>query len=198
MERKGQGGVREVLDEALAEGERAADPVEVAEADRRLDELLAKVGPSTASEERSEPAVPRAAPAGLAGVAMRTATPIRVRGRAVELSVRGIADPVSGELAPGVASELVALAAKNGDSVVLECVPGQPPLVVGVLQTRMPEELVLSAQKVRIEADQELLLRSGRGAMRIRRDGDVELVGSRISALSRGLFRLVGRVLRLN
>ena len=34
--------------------------------------------------------------------------------------------------------------------------------------------------------------------MRIREDGDVEIVGSRIAAMSRGLFRLVGRVLQLN
>jgi hypothetical protein len=70
--------------------------------------------------------------------------------------------------------------------------------VVGVLQTRIPRELTLKADKIHIDARHELLLRSGRGAMRIRQDGDVELVGSRISAMSRGLFRLVGRVLRLN
>jgi hypothetical protein len=39
---------------------------------------------------------------------------------------------------------------------------------------------------------------AGRGAIRIRGDGDIEIVGSRISAASRGLFRLVGRILRLN
>jgi hypothetical protein len=196
MEPKGSPGVREVLEEALERGEREADPVEVADADKRLDELLEKVAyPSKVEAPR------QAAPhqkGSLMGVAMRTATPIAVRGLAVELRVRGVAETVTGELASGVSPELVALAAKNGDAVVLECAPDAPPLVVGVLQTRIPEELVLQARAVRIEADQELLLRSGRGAMRIRRDGDVELVGSRISALSRGLFRLVGRVLRLN
>ena len=49
-----------------------------------------------------------------------------------------------------------------------------------------------------IEAEREILIRSGRGAMRIREDGDIEVVGSRISTMSRGLFRIVGRVLRLN
>ncbi|MEZ4311015.1 MAG: hypothetical protein R3F14_23480 [Polyangiaceae bacterium] len=43
-----------------------------------------------------------------------------------------------------------------------------------------------------------MLLRAGRAALRLREDGDVELVGSRISAASRGLFRIVGRILRLN
>ena len=43
-----------------------------------------------------------------------------------------------------------------------------------------------------------VVLRAGRGALRLREDGDVELVGSRISTMSRGLFRIVGRVLRLN
>lgn len=199
MEPKGSaGGVREVLEEALERGEREADPIEVADADKRLDELLEKVAyPAREDALREQAATPHEK-GSLMGVAMRTATPIAVRGLAVELRVRGVAETVTGELASGVSPELVALAAKNGDAVVLECVPDAPPLVVGVLQTRVPEELVLQARAVRIEADQELLLRSGRGAMRIRRDGDIELVGSRISALSRGLFRLVGRVLRLN
>ena len=43
-----------------------------------------------------------------------------------------------------------------------------------------------------------MFLRSGRAALRMRGDGDVELVGSRIATMSRGLYRLVGRVLRLN
>jgi hypothetical protein len=129
---------------------------------------------------------------------MRTARPVEVRGRAVELAVRGVEGVVSAELGPGVSAELVARAAKQGDAVVVECPPDGPPLVVGVLATRIPEEIAIRARKVLIEADQELCLRSGRGAMRIRQDGDVELVGSRIAAMSRGLFRLVGRVLRLN
>ena len=69
---------------------------------------------------------------------------------------------------------------------------------MGVLRSRQPEKLVLRASVIEIEAEQELLLRSGKGAMRIREDGDIEVVGSRISAASRGLFRLVGRMLRLN
>ena len=200
MDPKGNpAGVREVLEEALERGEREADPVEVADADKRLDELLEKV--AYPSKEDALQQAARTAPdqkGSLMGVAMRTATPIAVRGLAVDLRVRGVAETVTGELAGGVSPELVALAAKNGDAVVLECVPDAPPLVVGILQTRVPEELVLQARAVRIEAEQELLLRSGRGAIRIRGDGDIELVGSRISALSRGLFRLVGRVLRLN
>ncbi len=71
-------------------------------------------------------------------------------------------------------------------------------MVVGVLQTKIPTELILKAKKLHLEGEQEVLLRSGRGAMRIRQDGDVEIVGSRIAAMSPGLFRLVGRVLRLN
>jgi hypothetical protein len=75
---------------------------------------------------------------------------------------------------------------------------GPPPLVVGVLQTRRPRELKLRAGTVTIEGEQEVLIRAGRAAIRLREDGDIEIVGSRISAASRGLFRLVGRILRLN
>jgi hypothetical protein len=190
-----------VLEGAFDRGARNADPREVADADDRLQELLDQVADPAAdgAEQPSVAAVPApdAAP-NLAGVAMRTATPLRVEGRRVVLRLRGLPEPVDGELGPGVSGPLVAQAARNGDAVVLECVAAERPLVVGVLQTTIPAELTLRATKVHIEGEQEVLLRSGRGALRIRQDGDVEIVGSRISAMSRGLFRLVGRVLRLN
>ena len=71
-------------------------------------------------------------------------------------------------------------------------------MVVGVVQRRVPETLELRAATVIIEAEREIVLRAGRSALRIREDGDVELVGGRVLAMSRGLFRIVGRVLRLN
>jgi hypothetical protein len=82
--------------------------------------------------------------------------------------------------------------------VLVEHVDGELPLVVAVLQTRMPEHVHLRGGKIELEAEEEVLLRAGRAGFRLRKDGDVELVGSRISAASRGLFRLVGRILRLN
>lgn len=87
---------------------------------------------------------------------------------------------------------------REGGSVLVEADPDEEPIVIGVLQTKTPEELTLKARKIVIEADEELTLRSGTAAMRLRQDGDVELVGSRIVSTSRGLFRLVGRMLRLN
>jgi hypothetical protein len=82
--------------------------------------------------------------------------------------------------------------------VLVEMVEGEEPLVVAVLHTRKPREIRLKAATIQIEGDEEVLLRAGRGAIRIRSDGDIEVVGSRISAASRGLFRIVGRMLRLN
>ncbi len=190
--------VSTVIEEAFARGEKHADPAEVAAADSRLEELLEKVADTVVAQPVEQPQAAAGAGAALAGVAMRTATVVRLKGQLVALRCRGVADEVEAELAPGVAREVVAQAAKNGDAVVVECAPQGPPLVVGVLQTRVPREITIKAQKVHIEGEQEVLLRSGRGAMRVRSDGDVELVGSRISAMSRGLFRLVGRVLRLN
>ncbi len=196
-EGKGPGSVRAVLDQAFERGAKEADPAEVAAADTSLDELMSQVADPPVSVAPKAAAAPSES-SGLAGVAMRTALPIGVRGRHVSLSVRGVAEPVMGELAPGVSAEVIALAADNQDAVVLECVPDMPPLVVGVLQTKIPETLTLKAKKLHLEGEEEVLVRSGLGAMRIRKDGDVELVGSRIAAMSRGLFRLVGRVLRLN
>jgi hypothetical protein len=67
-----------------------------------------------------------------------------------------------------------------------------------VLQRRLPSTVQLTGQTVVIDAERELLLRAGRAAIRLRDDGDIEMVGSRIMTMSRGLFRIVGRVLRLN
>jgi hypothetical protein len=129
---------------------------------------------------------------------MRTARVARVEGRKAQILLRGKDAPVEADIAPEVDPELVADAHASGDAVLVEQYEGEPPLVVGILQTKKPREIHLRAATVHIEGDQEVLLRSGRGAVRIREDGDIEILGSRISAASRGLFRIVGRILRLN
>jgi len=68
--------------------------------------------------------------------------------------------------------------------------------LVGFLQTTVTTSL--RGQNVEIDAEHELVLRSGRAALRLRADGTVELIGTRISAVSRGVLRLLGRALRLN
>jgi hypothetical protein len=193
------GDGQRALDQALEEGQKKADPVEVSEADSRLQELLDKVdAPPSASGEAAASASGQASVVVLPSVSTRTAQPVGIKGRDVSLRVRGLDEPVVAKLEVGVARAVIETAISNGDRVVIEQAPGEAPLVVGVITTRVPEELTLRAKKIHIEGDQEVLIRSGRGAMRVRQDGDVELVGSRISAMSRGLFRLVGRVLRLN
>ena len=116
----------------------------------------------------------------------------------IQITFRGAREPIDAKLADGVERELVALAMKNRDGVLVEVEPGGAPWIVGVVQTRIPRDVVIKADTIHIEAEREILLRSKTAAVRLREDGDVELVGSRILALSRGLFRLVGRVLRLN
>lgn len=136
--------------------------------------------------------------ASAAAVGMRTAQVTSISGRRVTLTLRGSQGPVQGEIAPEVDADVVADACENGDAVLVEVAEGDAPVVVGVLQTRRPKEIRLRAGTVVLEGEREILLRSGRGAIRIREDGDIEVVGSRISAASRGLFRIVGRLLRLN
>ncbi|WP_437567269.1 hypothetical protein [Sorangium sp. So ce542] len=128
----------------------------------------------------------------------RTARVLAVAGRSATIVLRGAPAAVEAELAPEVDPEVIADALDNGDSVLVECCEGEAPLVVAALATRKPRELRLQATTVHIEAEDEVLLRSGHGAVRIRQDGDIEVIGSRISAASRGLFRIVGRILRLN
>lgn len=129
---------------------------------------------------------------------MRTARLAAISGRQAKIVLRGQAAPLEATIAPEVDPTVVADALGSGDSVLVELVEGERPLVVAVLHTQRPREIRLKATTIQIEGDEEVLVRSGRGAVRIRSDGEVEVVGSRISAASRGLFRIVGRILRLN
>jgi hypothetical protein len=127
---------------------------------------------------------------------LRAAHVVALKGRVAQIRWRGATDPVEADLAPEVEPELIEQAVEERALVMVETAPR--PAVVGILQTRRPRELRLEAAKIEIDAREEVLLRSGRAALRLRQDGDIEIVGSRISAASRGLFRLVGRILRLN
>ncbi len=119
-------------------------------------------------------------------------------GPPIQVAFRGRAEPLDAELDEGVDRELVAWAMREGERVLIERAPQAPPLVVGLVQRRNPERITLKAGHVVIEGEHEILLKSGSAALRLREDGDVELLGSRIVSASRGLYRLVGRVLRLN
>jgi hypothetical protein len=174
----------------IEDPEQPSQAPEVPEVGLSLEDLL----PGSA---RAEP-TPAAAFSGAAAVSVRTARVLGCAGRRATIAFRGARDPMDAALAPEVDPDIVADAIANGDSVLVECAAGEAPMVVGVVQTRRPREIRLRAATVHIEGDEEVLLRSGRGAVRIREDGDIEVVGSRISAASRGLFRIVGRLLRLN
>jgi hypothetical protein len=152
-------------------------------------------GPEAAAAPDAEAA---AAPGAEAVPSLRTARVVSIKGAVAQVTWRGRREPVEADLDDGVDRELVARAMANGDAVLIEVEPGMAPIVVGVIQTKIPDTLELKARSITIDAEQEVLVRAGRGAMRIREDGDVEVVGSRIVTMSRGLFRIVGRVLRLN
>lgn len=193
---EGTGPEAQMLEEALEKGERDADPAEVAETDARLEELFDKVAESQAAPQAVVEAI-AAAPVRLPSVTLCTGFALSIDGDRARVLAGTI--EVDATLGAGVSRELITQSIRQRDRVLLEQAESEPmPRIVGVIHTTIPEELTLKARKIHIEGDQEVLLRSGRGAMRIRQDGDVEIVGSRISAMSRGLFRLVGRVLRLN
>ncbi|APR86861.1 hypothetical protein A7982_12210 [Minicystis rosea] len=179
------------LEEAVIAMGSPAAPDEPALIERLLEHVPApaEAAPAVAGNAASaQPAVP----------ALRTARVVAMSGGVVQIAYRGRGAPVAATLDEGVDRELVQRALAGNEAVLVEVDPEVGPVIVGVVQRRVADTLELKARKVVIDADEELLLRSGRGAMRIREDGDVELVGSRISTLSRGLFRIVGRVLRLN
>lgn len=128
---------------------------------------------------------------------LHSATLTSLDGRHARILFRGRATPVAARVAPEVEPELVAEALPGG-TVMVEADERGELLIVGVLATRRPRELRLRAGAITIEGDDEVFIRAGRSAIRLRADGDLEVVGSRISASSRGLFKIVGRLLRLN
>jgi len=111
---------------------------------------------------------------------------------------RGESQPRWVRIAPELERELLMEAIRDRQPVVLEQGADGREWVVAVLMTRRPSVLSLVADEIELSARRSLRLRSGRAGLSLREDGNVELVGSRISAASRGLFRLVGRMLRLN
>lgn len=129
---------------------------------------------------------------------LRTARVVTAAGRAAEIVLRGERAPIVAAVAAEVEAEVLERAVAERETVLVEVVAEGPPVVVGIIQTRVAREVSLKGRKVEIEAEEEILLKTGRGALRIRQDGDIELVGSRVVAMSRGLFRLVGKMLRLN
>lgn len=144
---------------------------------------------------------PRATSGGPPRMRTGTVTVLGGRGSGVPASyvvtVRGGAQ-IEAVLDDGVDPELIARASQGGDRVLCEEDADLGAVIVGVLQTRLPETLELKARNIVIDAESEVTIKSGKAGMRLREDGDVELVGSRITTMSRGLFRLVGRMLRLN
>jgi hypothetical protein len=166
--------------------------------DPSLDRVLEKVAspdasahttPITAASVQNAPARAVDAPS------LRVARLAGMEGSEIKIVLDG-----STQLAKvtGVDRELLRQAVRANEAVLVEHRPGEPASIVAVLQTRVPAEIVLKAATVTIEAEREILLRAGRSGLRLREDGDIELVGSRVVAMSRGLFRLVGRMLRLN
>lgn len=130
--------------------------------------------------------------------AIRTARLVGLEGRDAFIAFRGAGERVRAWVAPEVELGLLDDALAAGGMVLVEHVPGEVPMVAGVLQTRRPEVLKFEADSIDLHGRKEILLRSGKSGLRLKSDGDVEVMGSRISAVSRGLFRIVGRVLRLN
>jgi hypothetical protein len=180
--------------------EKSVHPVPSAELERPdspLDEDAGvATGPAADGAEKLLERVALAPQLAEGGGGLRVARILSMSSGVALIAWRGRDGSIPAVLAPGVEAELLEEVIEDGGSVLVE--EGPPPLVVGVLQTRRPREIQLRAGAVTIEGEREVLIRAGRAAIRLREDGDIEIVGSRISAASRGLFRLVGRILRLN
>ena len=177
--------------EAIATAEEAAsDPAARSEDDATIDALARLAALPEPSPSREAPALsPGLRTATLEGPVSARTVPIALRGRPAAIAAR---------VAPEVDVEIVERAFEEGQSALVEIDDAGLAWVVGIVQTRVPERLVLRASAIELEADREVLLRTGTAGLRLRDDGDVELVGGRIAATARGVFKLVGKILRLN
>jgi hypothetical protein len=151
-----------------------------------------------AQDERAQASAEDRSSASARRAGLVSAKVVDLRGRSATVQLRGEDGPLDVELDPDVDAAVVAEALENGDRVMVEAGEAGELVLVGVLRCRLPEKLKISAERIELEAEREVVIRSGRAALRLREDGEIDLIGSRISAASRGLFRLVGRMLRLN
>jgi hypothetical protein len=171
------------------------DAPTASEAEPESADSVQRTAPAPLLEELAD-ATPRDAPA--AEARLRTARLLNLDQLDATIAWRGSDRPMRALVAQDVGRDLLMAALAAHQPVLVEQAHGETPVIVGLLQTQLPRELKLSAEKIELRGDQEILLRTGRAGIKLTRDGEIELVGSRISAVSRGLFRLVGRMLRLN
>ena len=156
-----------------------------------IDDLLARTEAAPVPSIARDPGTargPGVASARLVSVQSASAI-VRYRGDLVDTLVR---------IAPEVDRGLLELAARTGESVLVETGADGVPLVIGMLQTRPVGDLLLQATTITLAATKDITLVAGRAALRLRENGHVELVGTRISTISSGVLKLVGRLLRLN
>ncbi len=111
-------------------------------------------------------------------------------------------NPASGELfkasvAPHLDSAYLSSQVENGQAALVQGTT-EKLLVVGLVDVGPRRRHILEADEIELTAKKRLTLKSGSSALRLQSDGSLELLGSRISAASRGVLRLAGRALRLN
>lgn len=131
------------------------------------------------------------------GIALRAGFVQSRRGMTAEVSVLGADGAEWVEIAPHVDGGLVDRAMTERSLVLLGEWNAQAH-IIGLIQTRLPDQTLITGKNIVVEASEQLTLRSGRAAIALRSDGALEMVGTRIAATSRGVFRLIGRALRLN
>jgi len=141
-----------------------------------------------------EPAATLRSPALGPGIGLGVGTVLTVTARRAVVAIEGA--QYEAALGSHVDAGFLELAVQTGELVLLQQNAGGALTVLGVVQGRHPTKL--AGERVEITAETEVVVRSGRSALRLRQDGVVDLIGARISASSRGLLRLVGRALRLN
>jgi len=119
------------------------------------------------------------------------------QGMIAQVTLLGSESSESLAIAPHVDGTLIDRAVTDHSLVLLGEWNNQS-TIIGLIQTKLPDHTLISGKNIVIEASEQLTLRSGRAAIALRSDGALEMMGTRIAATSRGVFRLIGRALRLN
>jgi len=97
-----------------------------------------------------------------------------------------------------VSTTVLETALARGERVVAQHEAGEW-VVLGALRTvATPGDYVISARRLRVEADHELSLKAGTQSLVISAARGIELLAEDITARAAHVFKLIGRTLRLN
>jgi hypothetical protein len=123
--------------------------------------------------------------------------------------------PFAAKLVAGLDREILGLLEMQGREALIVFEQGDPrrPIIIAMMENRLeslidfeisgaerliPEEAVIDGKRVIIEAEQELVLKCGKGSIQIRKDGRIIIKGTELLSRASGAQRIRGASVNIN